>query len=132
MKKKSVLAVAGVLLAAVCAASLAGCYATVRVPDSHYAEAQSTLINPEADACAVELMNYLKSVYGKKVISGQYVNEYEDYRSAQFKADPSDPDSPSTVFRLNELQAVRGVTGEYPAMLGLDVSETKRASITKD
>ena len=122
MKKKSVLAVAGALLAAVCAASLAGCYATVRVPDSHYAEAQSTLINPEADACAVELMNYLKSVYGKKVISGQYVNEYEDYRSAQFKTDPSDPDSPSTVFRLNELQAVRGVTGEYPAMLGLDVS----------
>lgn len=121
MKKKITVIAAGLLLVALCAA-LVGCYASVRVPDSHYAEADRTLVNPDADACAVELMRYLGSVYGEKVISGQYVNEYEDYHSEQFRADPNDPDSPSTVFRLNELQAVHGVTGEYPALLGLDVS----------
>lgn len=121
MKKRITVIAAGVLLVALCVA-LAGCYGAVRVPDSHYADAQAELVNPNTDPCAVELMRYLKSVYGEKVISGQYVNEYEDYRSAQFKTDSADPDSPSTVFKLNELQAVYGVTGEYPALLGLDVS----------
>lgn len=99
-----------------------GCLQLMRVKDSHYEEADGTLINPNADECAVKLMSYLKSVYGKKTIAGQYVNEYEDFDSPYFSVDPSDPDSPSSVFKANELQAVYSVTGEYPALIGLDVS----------
>ena len=102
--------------------SLTACAARIKIPDEHYSEADSSLINPEADECAVELMSYLKSIYGKYVLSGQYINEYEDFEAAEFRADPSDPLSPATVFKANELQAVRKVTGQYPAVLGLDVS----------
>lgn len=99
-----------------------GCYSLIIIPDSHYTKAQSTLINPDADDCAKELMTYLKSIYGKYVLSGQYINEYEDFDLPEFREDPLDPDSPRSVFKANELQAVYGVTGEYPALLGLDVS----------
>ena len=122
MRRRIVLLTAGALVVALCLAALAGCYASVRVPDSHYEEASGVPVNPNADPCAVELMSYLKSIYGKKVLSGQYVNEYEDYYSGQFASDPGDPESLPTVFNLNELRAVYGVTGEYPALLGLDVS----------
>ena len=122
MRRRTVLLTAGALVLALSLAALAGCYAAVKVPDSHYEEASGVLVNPNADPCAVELMSYLKSIYGKKVLSGQYVNEYEDYYSGQFASDPGDPESPPTVFNLNELRAVYGVTGEYPALLGLDVS----------
>ena len=74
--------------------SLTACAALIDIPDKHYSEADSSLINPEADECAVELMSYLKSIYGKYVLSGQYVNEYEDFEAAEFRTDPSDPLSP--------------------------------------
>lgn len=102
--------------------TLGGCLQLLQVKDTHYANADGTLVNPNADDCAKELMNYLKSVYGKKIIAGQYINEYEDFEDAYFRKDPTDADSPMTVFRANELQAVYSVTGDYPALLGLDVS----------
>lgn len=102
--------------------ALCGCAALIKVDDAHYQNADATLINPDADDCAKELMRYLKSVYGKKVIAGQYINEYENFDAPQFHTDENDPSSPRTVFKANELQAVYSVTGEYPALLGLDVS----------
>lgn len=83
---------------------------------------ENLLINPNADENAKELMRYLKSIYGKYVLSGQYVNMYEDFNLPQFRVDENDPESPRTVFKANELQAVKSVTGDYPAMLGLDIS----------
>ena len=72
--------------------SLTACAARIKIPDEHYSEADVSLINPEADECAVELMSYLKSIYGKYVLSGQYINEYEDFEAAEFRADPDDPE----------------------------------------
>ena len=62
--------------------SLTACAALIDIPDEHYSEADSSLINPEADECAVRLMAYLKSIYGNYVLSGQYINEYEDFEAA--------------------------------------------------
>lgn len=124
MKRKIVIALS--LISTLCLSLIfSGCYALIKIPDKHYETAQSTLINPDADECAVELMSYLKSIYGKYTLSGQYINEYEDFDLPYFRQDPSDPSSPRTVFRANELQAVHSVTGEYPALLGLDISGTE-------
>lgn len=111
------------LTTVVCVAYLlCGCLSLTKVPDSHYTDADASLIDPDADECAVRLMIYLKSVYGKNILAGQYINEYADYSAAEFRKDPDDPESPPTVFKAHELQAVLSVTGEYPALLGLDVS----------
>lgn len=117
-------AVAIVTAIAIClSVALGGCgYSRIKVEDSHYARADADLINPDATENAKELMRYLKSVYGTGVISGQYVNEYENFDAPEFRVDENDPQSPRTVFKANELQAVYKVTGEYPALIGLDVS----------
>lgn len=119
MKPKKLLAA---LLSVTCALPLAGCTAFIRIDASHYEEADGSLINPDASAEAVYLMQYLKSIYGKQILSGQYINEYEDYDQLKFRQDENNPDSVPTVFKANELQAVHSVTGKYPALLGLDVS----------
>lgn len=111
-----------IVLAVFVTLACSACYSNIVIPDEHYAEAESVLVNPAADDCAIGLMEYLKSIYGQYVISGQYINEYEDFSLPAFRKDENDPDSPHTVFKANELQAVYSVTGEYPAMLGLDVS----------
>lgn len=85
--------------------ALGSCVYFIEIPDKHYEEADVSLINPEADGCAWRLISYLKSIYGKYVLSGQYINEYEDFEAAEFRADPDDPLSPATVFKANELQA---------------------------
>lgn len=73
-----------ILSAFLCGAvfALGSCVSLMKIPDEHYSEADSSLINPEADECAVRLMAYLKSIYGKYVLSGQYINEYEDFEAA--------------------------------------------------
>lgn len=121
MKRKTIIVLSLVLTLCI-SLVLSGCYAFIKIPDEHYETAQSTLINPNADECAVELMEYLKSIYGKYTLSGQYINEYENFDLPQFRQDPEDPDSSRTVFKANELQAVYSVTGAYPALLGLDIS----------
>ena len=95
----------------------------IQVDHAHYETVDRALINPNADEGAKALYQYLLESYGKRVISGQYINEYEDFSAPQFRVDESDPNSPSTVFKANELRAVYSVTGAYPAMLGLDLSE---------
>lgn len=99
-----------------------GCSDLLTVSDKHYIEADSSLINKDASFEAVKLMSFLKSQYGKKIISGQYVNEYENFSAPEFRVDSSDPESPMTVFKANELQAVYKVTGDYPVVAGFDVS----------
>ena len=95
----------------------------IQVDHAHYETVDRALINPDADEGAKALYQYLLESYGKRVISGQYINEYEDFSAPQFRVDESDPNSPSTVFKANELRAVYSVTGAYPAMLGLDLCE---------
>ncbi len=68
------------------------------------------LSNPAPSAEAQALMNYLCDVYGEKMISGQYLDEY------QYGA---------------ELAAVASVTdGLYPAMVGLDLMNYSPASVS--
>lgn len=108
-------------LTLVLAMILCGCLQWLEIPDEHYLGASAELINENASDNARELMRYLKSIYGKNTLAGQYINEYEDFTSPEFCSDPGDPTT-STVFLANELRAVNDVTGEYPAMIGLDVS----------
>lgn len=103
--------------------SLLGWNGMLQVNNAHYGNVDQALINPAADENARALYRYLLGSYGKRVISGQYINEYEDFSAPQFCVDEADSDSPMTVFRANELRAVYSVTGAYPAMLGLDLSE---------
>ena len=108
-------------LTLVLAVSLCGCLQWLEIPDEHYSQASAELINENASDNARELMRYLKSIYGKNTLAGQYINEYEDFTSPEFCSDHGDPTT-STVFLANKLRAVNDVTGEYPAMIGLDVS----------
>lgn len=70
--KKSVLLLLVIVLVVISCLSLVGC----RIPDKHYDNVQKTLNNPNASESAVNLYNFLLSNYGKKVITGQFVNEY--------------------------------------------------------
>lgn len=102
--------------------TLCGCTTWRKVEDSHYSEADDSLINPNASPEAIKLMKFLKSQYGKKIISGQYISEYEDYSQPQFSQDPDNPDSPTSVFLANEMRAVNSITDDYPVVAGFDVS----------
>lgn len=115
MRKKTIIIVALALLTLVCAT---GCDSAIQIPDQHYAEVASTPINANASPNARKLMRYLASVYGKKMISGQYLNEYEYYGAERFQSDGR-----PTVFKANELVAIHAETGQYPAIIGLDLSE---------
>lgn len=93
-----------------------------KVRNMDYTKATGELINPNATPEVKELMSYLRSIYGKKMLTGQYINEYDNYALPKFRVNPEDENSPSTVFKAYELEAVHKVTGEYPAVLGLDMS----------
>lgn len=108
-----------------CILSLVGWNGMIQVEDAHYEMVDQALINPNADESAKALYRFLLDCYGKRVISGQYINEYEYFSAPQFRVDENDPNSPMTVFKANELQAVHSVTNAYPAMIGLDLSETE-------
>lgn len=99
-----------------------GCTREIDVANEHYENADATLINPNASSEAKKLMAFLKEQYGKMVVSGQYVNEYEDFSAPQFRVDPTDENSPMTVTKASELQAVYKVTGDYPVIAGFDIS----------
>lgn len=102
---------------------LCGCTANVKISNDYYGSVDTKLVNPNADENAKKLYAFLKNNYGKKILSGQYINEYDDFSQDRFKMDENDPNSPMTVFKSNELLAVNSVTGEYPAVIGLDFSE---------
>lgn len=97
---------------------LVGCI-TIKIDDSHYDNVDTELINKNATENTKKLYKFLLENYGKKIITGQYVNEYENYDDEKFK----DEKGQSTVFKANEVQAVNSVTGDYPAMLGFDLSK---------
>lgn len=104
------------LLIAVLSITLISC--TVFAPKEHYENSTTQLTNPNATPEAQHLMDFLKSVYGKYMISGQYVNEYENFGAPEFLGE----DGKHTVFKANEMQAVYNATGKYPAILGVDIS----------
>lgn len=79
-----------------------------------------SLINPDATEEAVALYSYLNDNYGKKMFTGQYINIYEDYSQQKYLTDKEDKTSFS-VFKANELKAIYDKTGQYPAILGLDL-----------
>lgn len=101
---------------------LSGCSLSAAVSENYYREVDEALINPDADENAKRLYAFLRDSYGKKILSGQYINEYDDFSADVFKTDENDPDSPMTVFKSNELRAVHSATGDYPAIIGLDYS----------
>ena len=70
------------------------------LPDDLYT-VSAKLVNPNATENAKRLMSYLTDIYGKQFLSGQYS---------------------SNMYGL-ERAAVWRVTGEYPAVLGLDMME---------
>lgn len=113
--KKSVLLLLVIVLVVISCLSLVGC----SIPDKHYANVQKTLNNPNASESAVNLYNFLLSNYGKKVITGQFVNEYAGYDKDEFKGE----NGKMSVYKATELQAVYKVTGKYPAIVGLDLEK---------
>lgn len=90
--------------------------------EDYYSGVTRELINPNADECAVKLYEFLADNYGKMVLSGQYINLYDNFSTDEFRVDENDPNSPSTVFKSLELRAVSSVTNKFPAVIGLDFS----------
>ncbi len=71
MKKRLVTIIISILLLTLFAVSLAGC-----IPKKHYDNVDKKLINPNASENAIKLYNFLLDNYGKKFLTGQFVNEY--------------------------------------------------------
>jgi len=89
----------------------------MRVKDSHYREASAQLCDPDAAPEARALMAWLKAQYGSYILSGQYIDPYQDYAQPQFLDTEGSPD----VRLANELAVLREVSGgKLPAVLGLD------------
>lgn len=63
-------------------------------------EVDTPLTNPNASTNAVKVYDYLREIYGKKILSGQYCDGG---------------------FAGKEFQVIRKVTGKMPAILGLDM-----------
>lgn len=114
--KKRLLLVACFMILMTFVFSLVGC---VQVKDEHYANVNSKLINPNASENAIKLFDFLRANYGKKVITGQFVNEYAGYDKDKFK----DEHGNRSVYLSNEIQAVKKVTGKTPAIVGLDLEK---------
>lgn len=68
------------------------------VDDSVYSSATSALVNPDANKRTVDIMKYLKSIYGQKTLSGQSC----------------------TLNKSTEIEAIHDLTGKYPAIRMLD------------
>lgn len=65
-------------------------------------QVEPALVNPNADANTRRLMDYLCSIYGKRMLSGQYCD---------------------TGMNGTEMTVIRETTGYQPAVLGLDMIE---------
>ncbi len=68
------------------------------IPPSVYTDATSVLVNPNANRRTVDIMEYLKSMYGQKTLSGQSC----------------------TLNANTEIEAIHNLTGKYPAIRMLD------------
>lgn len=105
-----------VVLAVITTFSLAAC--TI-IPKDHYQNVDTKLNNPNASPNAVKLFDFLLENYGNKVITGQFVNEYAGYDQDRFK----DENGKMSVYKSNEIVAVKKVTGKTPAIVGLDLEK---------
>ncbi len=96
-----------------------------RVPPSHYTSASITPCDPAATPAAHKLMAYLQAQYGSCVLSGQFVDPFQDYSQPQFRDAEGRLDARLT----NELAAIaENNGGKYPAVLGLDFTGVEFAS----
>ena len=90
-----------------------------KVDPDIYTNAAATLSNPNATQEAKDLMTYLKQIYGKNVLSGQYIDTYQNYDEEKFLGE----NGKFTILKSNELVALQSVIGDrLPAMIGLDFS----------
>ena len=78
------------------------------VNKDYYSGVSSQLINPNATASAKRLMQFLTDSYGKYIISGQQANK--GYNS-------------------NDVKAIEKLTGELPAIIGLDLMDYSLSSV---
>ena len=74
----------------------------------YYSTVQSTPVNPNATASAKRLMKYLADNYGKYIISGQQSD---------------------TGYESNDVKAIENLTGELPAIIGLDLMDCSLSSV---
>lgn len=116
MRKKIIAFVFIIMVVILSVFSLTGC---VTISDEHYLNVDKQLINKNASPNAIKLYNYLLKNYGKKVITGQFVNEYTEYDKDEYK----DENGNRSVYLATEMQAVHKVTGKYPAIVGLDLEK---------
>ena len=97
------------LLLAVFTAAGAACAVPEEASSSVY-DVSPVLCNPSPSEEAQALMNWMCDLYGEKIISGQYLHEYE-YGA--------------------ELEAVASATGGlYPAMVGMDLLNYSPSSVS--
>lgn len=74
----------------------------------YYNNVESTPVNPNATASAKRLKKYLADNYGKYIISGQQSD---------------------TGYESNDVQAIKSLTGELPAIIGLDLMDYSLSSV---
>ncbi len=87
------------------------------IDSSFYENPVTEPVNENAIPEVRELMEYLGSIYGKKILSGQYIDSYQDYSSEKFLGDNGE----ITALKSNELVALGSVIGDkLPAVIGLD------------
>ena len=79
---------------------------TEKTKDSVY-QVSGKLSDPDANDAAKELMAYLRSIYGKQVLSGQFSAEGADEA---------------------ELKQIRELTGKQPAILAMDMMDYSNAA----
>lgn len=90
-----------------------------RVKDLHYENAAYTLNNPDASQEAKDLMGFLSECYGESILSGQYIDTYQNYSEEKFLDENGNP----TILKANELVALTSVNGgKLPAVVGFDFS----------
>jgi len=121
MTKKRILAavLAVVLLGGIFTGMFLGRVFT-SVKDDHYAHASAELCNSKAADYTRALMKELKSYYGKNILSGQYVDTFQNYSDPVFI-----DENGGTLLKSNELTAVKTVTGKLPMVIGLDYIKTE-------
>lgn len=93
-----------------------GCYDSVTISEAEMPElsVDSTLVDPNATPETQSLMNYLSSVYGKNIISGQQ----EIYGNGHTEDSPNGYDPP--LGYESEFEWIHDNFGVYPAIRGFD------------
>lgn len=99
-----------------------GCLSACSIGGKFVYKGDSKLINPNASTNTTALYEYLCDNYGKTVLSGQYINTFDDFTKDKFLDSSADKTS-WNVFKTDELKAINEVTDDYPLVLGLDAAK---------